>query len=170
MFYQFCFITEILITLLFWTTLWPLAIKEDRFLSNQWAMAGLVLDHSAPMFCLLLDYILVSTVPFTLRHSLAFIPLHFLYGGVNLQWQLTTGNPVYPTLDWTVGSSYLMLLLAILILVLFTFLLKKLTHIKMKYLNHNEINEVIKKQGQVRVITTAGIGVEIKQDGSEEHQ
>ena len=136
--YQFVFILNILITGLFWGVLFKSKIKEPKF--EDWRLlTGLIMDHAYPLIIIFWDWILISTVPFALRHALAFFPISVLYFCANVGWQAVTGEPVYHVLDWSKASAYPLFAVAVIIMIVFTFVMWKLTKIKLLWLGHKEI-------------------------------
>ena len=97
--FQFTLVAEVIITAVFWTALWGYMSKENE--GSNWAMFNLITDHSAPLVVMSLDFWLVSTIPFCKRHLLGIIPILTVYLMTNLTYQLITGEPVYPVMDWT---------------------------------------------------------------------
>ena len=84
--YQFVLTAEVIITVVFWTTLWPFMKNSPDHKGHSWAMMGLVTDHSFPLFILLIDFTTVSTIPFCKRHLIAIFPIQTAYLLTNLTY------------------------------------------------------------------------------------
>ena len=105
-------------------------IKDPKF--KDWRLfVGLLMDHTYPITVMIIDWMLLSTVPFALRHAFAFIPISMAYFSVNVGWQVVTGMPVYNILDWTKLKTYPLFFGAVAAQILFTFIMWKLTKIKL---------------------------------------
>ena len=86
-FYQITFITNIIITIIFWTLLWKLMYNKGPF-TTPLKNASLVCDHAVPMFCLTVDYILINSMTFAGRHFLIQLPLLLFYAVCNIRVSL----------------------------------------------------------------------------------
>ena len=100
--YQFSIASEILITILYWAIIYN-PTNHDKYTSIQ-IVGTVYCDHIVPLVLLILDYIFLSSIPFTLR----LIPIHMmiatLYLIVNLSYSLAV-SPVYKTMNWRTPSG-----------------------------------------------------------------
>ena len=104
-FYETSLTFEIIITLFFWSVLFPL-IKIQNI--------PLYLDHITPIVMLGIDYCM-NRIPFNLRHLPISMGIMLIYGVVNMTYVLTTGKPIYPPLNYKDVMSFVyMILLAAL--------------------------------------------------------
>ena len=60
---------------------------------------SMILDHSLPLTCLLLDYGF-NLMPFVGKHAIVVGVFGFLYAMVNLTYEKVAGEGVYPFLMW----------------------------------------------------------------------
>lgn len=93
-FYETSLTFEILITMFFWSVLFPIIVKSGK-------TPGIFtyIDHIAPLVILTLDYAM-NRIPFNMRHLPLSVFILFTYGIVNLTKTLVTGKPVYPPLNF----------------------------------------------------------------------
>lgn len=92
-FYEMAFTFEAIIVPVFWVILWPeITVGKDTLISC-------IMDHSVPMLVLLMDFF-INAVPFTGRHFWMMIPIALAYLLVSYLVVKSTGEPVYPFLDW----------------------------------------------------------------------
>ena len=104
-FYCASFTFEIIITLFFWSVLFPLMKKHDPFT---------FIDHISPIVILLIDYSM-NRIPFTIRSLPLAMILLTIYGMINMTWTLVTGKPIYPPLNFkTPMTAVYIILLALL--------------------------------------------------------
>ena len=90
-----------------------------------------ILSHAAPMFILVVDYIL-NRIPFKIVHLPLAMLIMLIYGLVNLTYTLSTGTPVYPPLNFKDAMSYVW---AVMLLVLETgafYVLHVITNLKIR--------------------------------------
>lgn len=99
-------------------------------------MANLVMDHSMPLFCLTIDYVLLSTVPFCNRHCIALVPLILCYLSINFYYQCMTGGPVYPIMNWVKPMGIVLVCGSIVLLFILFFAMKYITKYKLCKLGH----------------------------------
>jgi hypothetical protein len=93
-FYETSLTFEILITIFFWSVLFPIMIKTGKH-------PGIFtfIDHIAPVVVLTIDYTM-NRIPFTLKHLPLTLIILVSYGVVNMVKTLVTGIPVYPPLNY----------------------------------------------------------------------
>ena len=137
--YQYILVSEVIITIVFWTALWGYMSQTPEHKGHPVAMLNLITDHSAPLFVMLLDFFTVSTVPFCRRHLIGIMALLFCYLMTNLSFQLATGEPVYGPLSWTTLGGIIGIFVCLFAAVLIFFLLMILTKWKFKKLGHDQM-------------------------------
>jgi hypothetical protein len=96
---------EILITLFFWSVLFPLMKKSSLYV---------YLDHIAPFALLSIDYTM-NRMPVNLHHIGPTFVILVMYGFVNMIYTLTTGHPVYPVMTFKDFWTLLFLFIAAII-------------------------------------------------------
>ena len=90
---------ELIVTSYFWAVLWHEVSGAAKFQHNPLRKAGLAMDHSVPIFLLLIEYIFMDAAPVTLRHLWVFMLVSLAYLITNLTVTLTS-QPVYPDVTW----------------------------------------------------------------------
>jgi len=116
-FYCASFTYEIIITLFFWSVLFPGIKHPDAFT---------FIDHISPIVILLVDYSM-NRIPFSIRLLPLSMILLLVYGIVNMAWTLSTGNPVYPPINFKSGMTAVWILLLALLEVGGFYLMKFVT-------------------------------------------
>jgi hypothetical protein len=69
---------QIIITLMFWLTLFEGIRKLPAYRDSTTMMAGLVLDHVLPIVCLTIDF-MFNMIPFMRRHLSIMLAVSTLY-------------------------------------------------------------------------------------------
>ena len=146
--YEFCIVADILITFIFWTTLWGYMKETPNHKGHTWAMMNLVLEHSSPLFVMTIDYIFTSTIPLCIRHLPGIVGIFVAYLLCNMTWQLTTGKPVYPNMDWTKGAGLGTIALCVVLVIAVFFLMVHVTKWKLRRLGHWQMVAVV--EGRAR--------------------
>lgn len=120
---------EIIITLVFWILLWP-GVKD--YIIDPLDKAQMVLDHSLPMTLLILDYVLLNSIPFVMRHLPAQIFVMLVYLVINIGYSIYQGYPVYPPLDWTDWRGILLGVLLAVFFAVMSYLMQRFTLWKLR--------------------------------------
>ncbi len=120
-FYCASFTYEIIITLFFWSVLFPEIAHPDVFT---------FMDHIAPIVILLIDYSM-NRIPFSVRHLPVAMGLLLIYGLVNMTWTLETGHPVYPPINFKSAMTAVWVILLALLEIGGFFLMSWLTKLKL---------------------------------------
>lgn len=129
--YCFCFnaafLYEIIVVAFYWIVLFPTINKNKSFhlLALEYA------DHFFPLLCLLIDYILLGSIPISLRLFPFVILMVVFYLVFNLIYTLNFG-PIYPPITWKGIAGIGIPLGLILVGILLGFLLEYITRIKLK--------------------------------------
>ena len=82
-FYQVSLILSIVVCIIFWGFLWKYAKELPEF-NTPIKKLVLILDHTVPVTCMIIDYILINTMPFLKRHYIIQLPLLLAYIGINV--------------------------------------------------------------------------------------
>ena len=114
--YQQSLVWSILATLAFWSLIWPAMLASkgktgERLKNDVYWKIEMILDHSTPLFCLLLDYS-VNAIPMARRHVVPILATSTVYLLVNLIYVKASGRWVYKFLSW---ESFLTVLIALAI-------------------------------------------------------
>ena len=137
---------NIMVTGVFWIALWDVMKALPGFRDSDLMLISMALNHSLPLFCSLIEYFFLNSIPFCFRHNLVLIPIMIIYLMGNLFSSLAIGEPVYHIMDWTtpmgavVGST-----LPFGFLLLFV-IIKFLNQRKLRYLGHGDLADIIAKQ------------------------
>lgn len=111
-FFEFILTFEGVITVFYWSTLYDPATYPTSYLK----ITNLI-NHALPLIVLTIDFVM-NTVPFHYRHVPIMLGIMLIYAlAVNLPVTLISGTPVYSVLTYKDVSTYLYILL---LLVLFT--------------------------------------------------
>lgn len=95
-FYELAFTFEAIIVPIFWILL--IGPTLDANLGKD-HLLSICMNHSVPFLVLLMDFF-INAVPFTGRHFFFILPIGLSYLVVNYLVVKSTGEPVYPFLDW----------------------------------------------------------------------
>jgi len=93
-----------LITGAFWAISWQTE-KTNPAYDTQGKLSAIVMEHSLPMLCLLVDHLSLNALPFVPRHLPALVFVHVCYLILNLSIALSTGLSVDRTMDWHTVSG-----------------------------------------------------------------
>ena len=114
--YELALTMEILITLVFWTILYPGETDCNANNPNgihELHCVNLLGDHCVPLFCLLVDYTF-NVQPIVKRHIWVITVTVIAYLIVNIFATFYRGEPVYPPMDWQTPEGIIMPLSCIL--------------------------------------------------------
>ena len=116
---------------------------------------SLIMDHSLPFLTLLVEYIFVSSTPFIHRHFFLCAGLSIFYLFCNMLICKISGHFVYPTFTWDSWGQFIGLPVGFTLggVVIF-FGLTYLTKLKLKFLKHDDIHEVIFNNSRVKKVDT----------------
>ena len=121
---------EILISIFFWTMLYPGLIKDNAFSDSPWHFRQVCSDHCIPLILLTIDY-MFNLVPFCYRHCSVGATIAMGYLVFNLVYTKVTGEPIYPPLGWKSVMDWLMPVFLFIGMVVIFLILKFLTDLKM---------------------------------------
>ena len=105
-----------IIATFFWGMLYR-DFKKLSFYQSGVRQLSLILDHSLPLFCLLLDYS-VNSMPFIKRHLWGILTLVFLYILIDLAFVKYTGRIVYKILNWKDYISFILAMVALILCII----------------------------------------------------
>lgn len=141
--YPMVFTMEVIITIVFWTALWETFKEKPEFANSSLAKSRLIMEHTLPMACLLFDYVFINALPFVLRHCFLYVPIMYLYILVNLVAAISTGENVYPILNWDAWWGILVGISAPLGFVLIFCIIRWFNQRKLRRLGYSEFADVI---------------------------
>ena len=145
---------ELIVTSYFWAVLWHEVSGAAKFQHNPLRKAGLAMDHSVPIFLLLIEYIFMDAAPVTLRHLWVFMLVSLAYLITNLTVTLTS-QPVYPDVTWK-GAKGIGLPLGILVAAVLAYLfLYQVTKAKLRCLGHGSFHQRVTASRQAPALPTA---------------
>ena len=134
---------EIIITLIFWVALWGPAHKEKKYQENKLRMSGLVLEHTVPLLCLLVEYIALNAMPFVLRHCWLYFIFNVVYAINNFVASVMRDKPVYPIMDWTkAGGIALGVFMPFGFITVFA-IMRWINQKKLRYLKYDDMADLI---------------------------
>lgn len=118
MLFQISLISEIIITLSFWTLLVPhedfMEFRDRTCTDRPVSCFMLYADHWLPLLLLLIDYAISHSV-FLKRQWILIDLCSFVYLIYNFTWVKITGIPLYPMYNWYKPSAYINFFLSLLI-------------------------------------------------------
>ena len=141
--YQGLFASVILSTILYWVILYqPDKIVNYNLLQK---IGSVYLDHTVPLVFHTIDYVFLSSIPFTRRMiplNLLFAVMYFVF---NMSYSLTV-EPVYSIMDWKSPKGIGLPLITIILYLITLLLIEILNKFKLKKLGYNSILSIISGQ------------------------
>ena len=114
--FQFALLLEMVIVPYFWSSLYVGCVVDGEQWDGPWPPKcyANVFDHSIPLICLAIDFV-INVQPYIRRHMLLTTIFGCCYVFTNFLYTKISGTPVYPTMDWSSAAGIitpLMLLVA----------------------------------------------------------
>ena len=91
---------------------------------------SLILDHSLPLFCLLIDFLFVNKIVIVRRHGYILFIVAFMYTILNFSVTVFGGNAIYLPLKWDSFLSYFLVFCCYVVGSLFFYGIEYLSRIK----------------------------------------
>ena len=132
---------QIIITLMFWLTLYEGIRKLPAYRDSPAMMAGLVLDHVLPIVCLTIDF-MFNMIPFMRRHLPLMLAISAFYLIFNFTIVQITGRYVYVIFKWKSVIDFILPFALLLFGFLLFVFLEFLSRNKMYYLSKKEFVEI----------------------------
>ena len=132
-FYLAALTCEILVSLYFWSVLWEQMKDTKRKTGLLIEIIGLALNHSLPLFLVLVDFVFFNAIPFAFRHMIFIVVVSVVYLSINFLWTKNFG-PVYPDMTWSDPKGIILPFVLVLIATVGYLFLHVLTRIKFSLL------------------------------------
>jgi hypothetical protein len=135
---------ESVITPYFWVALWkPFVLKDPKYAAPIQRLY-MVIIHSLPYFCLLVEFVFLNSIPLIWRHISGLMLVSFCYLLVNMSYVLSTGRSIYPGMDWKTSLGIILPVGIMIASIFIYYLLVKISNYKMKKLKYQKILEIFK--------------------------
>ena len=134
---------ELIVTAFYWIIIWKKEyIREGDYLN----LSGKIIDHTLPIFVLLIDYVFLSAIPISKRHIWVVMTISVVYLGMNCIYSLSI-EPVYgPPLDWVTPIGIILPLGALVIGFIFDFALEAVNRNKLRLLGYTEFVDMLQSE------------------------
>lgn len=116
--------------------------KKMSFYESSIRQLSLVLDHSLPLFCLVVDYS-INSMPFIKRHLWGIIFTVTFYILIDFAFVKLTGKIIYKILNWNDFFSFVLSLIALIICIVIFNLVYWINNKKLKLYAMRRLQERI---------------------------